>query len=227
MVQGIGERIRALRESKGLSQQAVAEALQIKRESINSWENGLRDLKTASIVALADYFGVSTDYLLGRTECKSPDIDVQAICEKTGLSEKAVSTLIELNTNDVIYYDLEEWEEVPEAMFADWKKRREVFFKLTNALLSFPMVQDFIFLCEDIERNVVARRNANAPVSIEIGKYRDSLPEKIKPFLVDPFAYLSYTEYEIYTSLTEISNQMTSTLQQEQGRSDDGETQSS
>ena len=224
MVQGIGERIRALRESKGLSQQAVAEALQIKRESINSWENGLRDLKTASIVALADYFGVSTDYLLGRTECKSPDIDVQAICKKTGLSEAAVSTLVDLKENDVIYYDLEEGEETPEAMFADWGQRKCTFFKLVNALLSFPVVTDYIYLCEDIERTVFFNGNAKATISKEIAKHRANLPDRIKPYLVDPYSYTKYAEYEVFTSLTELSNDLVETLQQEQGRGNDGET---
>lgn len=90
----IGRRIKALREGKKLTQQALAEELHLKRETINMWENGLRDLKTAAIVALADYFKVSTDYLLGRTECKSRDIVVQAICEKTNLSNEAVDKLL-------------------------------------------------------------------------------------------------------------------------------------
>lgn len=45
------------------------------------------------LTMLADFYGVTTDYLLGRTGVKSPDIDIQGIHEKTGLSEDAINQL--------------------------------------------------------------------------------------------------------------------------------------
>lgn len=47
------------------------------------------------LTMLADFYGVTTDYLLGRTGVKSPDIDIQEIHEKTGLSENAINKLKE------------------------------------------------------------------------------------------------------------------------------------
>lgn len=91
----IGERIKILREASGTTQQALADALHVKRETINMWENGGRDLKTGSICDLANYFDVSADYLLGRSNCKSADIPVQSICKMTGLSEDAINILME------------------------------------------------------------------------------------------------------------------------------------
>lgn len=58
-------------------------------------EDSTRTVQGEFLNAYADLFGCSVDYLLGRTGILSPDIDVQQICKKTGLSEKAVIKLID------------------------------------------------------------------------------------------------------------------------------------
>lgn len=60
--------LRDLRIKRGLSQADVARELGISRQSYNFYENGKRDPDTAMVKALAEFFGVSTDYLLGRDE---------------------------------------------------------------------------------------------------------------------------------------------------------------
>lgn len=133
-VSKIGERIRSLREEKGFTQQGLADSLHVKRETINMWENGFRDLKTGSVVLLADFFDVSADYLLGRTDCKSPDMDMQAVCKKTGLWPDAVDKLIAIQKEDknIIYgTDLEELlisDELPKEVF-------EAFSMCVNLLI--------------------------------------------------------------------------------------------
>lgn len=100
----IGERIKELREISGTTQQTLADALHVKRETINMWENGGRDLKTGYICDIADYFNISADYLLGRAECKTLDRDIQNACEVTGLSEEAIKVLNEYtlrNSGDI------------------------------------------------------------------------------------------------------------------------------
>lgn len=89
----IGDRIKSLRDETGTTQQALADALHVKRETINMWENGGRDLKTGSICDLAKFFNVSADYLLGLTEYKTTDQNIKNVCEVTGLSECAISIL--------------------------------------------------------------------------------------------------------------------------------------
>lgn len=61
-------RIRQLREDKELTQEELAKVLGISRATLASWEIGRRepDFETAS--KIADFFGVSVDYLLGRTD---------------------------------------------------------------------------------------------------------------------------------------------------------------
>lgn len=62
----IGQRLKALRKGKGLSQQALGDALGITKVSICGYENGTRIPSLETFVMLADYFGVTTDYFLGR-----------------------------------------------------------------------------------------------------------------------------------------------------------------
>lgn len=65
-----GERMRLkeLRISKGISQLKLAMDLSMNQNSISRYENGQREADYATLIRIADYFDVSIDYLLGRTE---------------------------------------------------------------------------------------------------------------------------------------------------------------
>jgi len=62
------ERVRELRQEKGVKQREMADVLQIKLRSYQNYEGGERRPDYEGLVALADYFGVTTDYLLGRSD---------------------------------------------------------------------------------------------------------------------------------------------------------------
>lgn len=64
----INERIKELRNDKEISQQALAKAIGVSQKAIDYWERGVNEPKASYIILLADYFGVTADYLLGRTE---------------------------------------------------------------------------------------------------------------------------------------------------------------
>lgn len=59
--------MRDLREDHDLSQQAVADMLHMHRSVYRRYESGERETPAWVIVQLADFYRVSTDYLLGRT----------------------------------------------------------------------------------------------------------------------------------------------------------------
>ena len=67
------ERLKKARKRKGLKQREVAEYLQIGLRSYQNYEGGQRRPDYETLVALADYFAVTTDYLLGRTD--NPEIN--------------------------------------------------------------------------------------------------------------------------------------------------------
>ncbi len=62
------ERIKALRLENNLSQNALAKKIKSSQKIIDYWEEGASEPKATFIVALADCFGVTTDYLLGRED---------------------------------------------------------------------------------------------------------------------------------------------------------------
>lgn len=65
-------RLRDLREDSDLTQCALAEHLHIRQSTYSQYENGQRQMPLETLVALAEYFGTSTDYLLGLTDERVP-----------------------------------------------------------------------------------------------------------------------------------------------------------
>ena len=65
-------RIRDLREDKDLKQKEVADYLMCDQSLYSKYERGERPLPLEYANKLADYYGVSVDYLLGRTSIKIP-----------------------------------------------------------------------------------------------------------------------------------------------------------
>ena len=76
----VAERIKYLREQKGLTQADLAKQLGITRSSANAWEMGISVPSTQYIVELSNIFKVSTDYLLGVE--RSASISVAGLTEK-------------------------------------------------------------------------------------------------------------------------------------------------
>ena len=63
-------RIRELRKSMNLSQEALATILGTSQQAVSRMENGAYDIPTDLLVKMADSFNVTTDYILGRTDIK-------------------------------------------------------------------------------------------------------------------------------------------------------------
>lgn len=59
------ERLKELRQEKGLSIQKLAKEVQISSSSLCRWENCQADVKGSQLVTLAKHFGVTIDYLMG------------------------------------------------------------------------------------------------------------------------------------------------------------------
>lgn len=90
------ENLKLLRSAAGISQKALAEAIGISQQSINKYENHNIEPDIATLSRIADYFHVSIDYLVGRTNC--PQLPVSEgdarleedllLCRYRALSEK-------------------------------------------------------------------------------------------------------------------------------------------
>ena len=67
-MENFSERIKNRREERGLSQEALGAVIGVKRFSIYTYEKGRACPDMKGLIALADYFDVSLDYLTGRTD---------------------------------------------------------------------------------------------------------------------------------------------------------------
>ena len=59
------ERLKDLRIEKGVGQIELSKAINVSKGIISLWENGLREPKLSNLIALAQFFEVSMDYLVG------------------------------------------------------------------------------------------------------------------------------------------------------------------
>ena len=84
----VADRIRALREKKGLTQAELSRKLGVTRSSVNAWEMGISVSSTQCLVELTCIFGVSTDYLL--------NLDTTAFISVSGLNEDDIHLVYEL-----------------------------------------------------------------------------------------------------------------------------------
>ena len=66
-------RLKELRKKKGISQLRLATELNTTQNTISRYETGEREPGITELIKLADYFNVSVDYLIGRTE--NPNIN--------------------------------------------------------------------------------------------------------------------------------------------------------
>lgn len=64
------QRIKDLREDHDLTQEAISKKLNISQRSYSHFETGTRGIPTEILIKLADIYGVTLDYLVGRTDKK-------------------------------------------------------------------------------------------------------------------------------------------------------------
>ena len=85
--------ISSLLKERKITPGELADHLKVTRQTVSNYCLGQTTPSFQLLCKIADFFNVSTDYLLGRTETRSPDANIRAVCEFTGLSESAVNGL--------------------------------------------------------------------------------------------------------------------------------------
>lgn len=79
----LGNRIKRLRSARGLTQTELAVRLNMSKQAVSNWENDNIMPSIDMLMRLADFFGVTTDYLLERDE--------RCYLEITGLTDEQLS----------------------------------------------------------------------------------------------------------------------------------------
>jgi putative transcriptional regulator len=77
----IANNIANLRKAKGITQQQLAQSVNVSVQAVSKWENGISIPDTLVLVRIADFFNVSVDYLLCGTKIVCDDI-YEAIFDK-------------------------------------------------------------------------------------------------------------------------------------------------
>lgn len=75
MTEQFKERIKDLRLKNRMTGEELGKLVNVSKVSVWQWENGLNYPNNDILLKLADYFNVTTDYLLGRTDNPYPDIN--------------------------------------------------------------------------------------------------------------------------------------------------------
>lgn len=98
-VNKISKNIYNLRKSRNLNQDEVAKFLGCSRATVTNYENGRRTPDYNVLIKIANFYNVSTDYILGvEKELSTNDPEKKIACRYTGLSQNSIDILHELNT---------------------------------------------------------------------------------------------------------------------------------
>lgn len=151
----IGQRIYKLRLANNETQTALQNAVGVStREMVNHWESGSREVKASYLIAIAEHYGVSTDYLLGLTDVANTNSSLRASAEYLGLDEG------------------------PATFLAEMKQGNSYSLKLINALLkltSFYRATNCLEMVSILERSKTEEDRKNPSAFNERCKAIDSL----------------------------------------------------
>lgn len=75
------DKIKSERKKLGLTQGQLAKKLETSRQNITNWEAGYNIPSVDLVNKLSDFFGCSTDYLLGKTECRNAEKELNKLKE--------------------------------------------------------------------------------------------------------------------------------------------------
>ncbi|EIJ79173.1 immunity repressor protein [Bacillus methanolicus PB1] len=92
----IGDRLKKLRGKR--SQEEIAQKIGISRARLSHYETGRSEPDSETLKKLADFYGVSTDYLLGSENAKKPSDDLPPLTEK---DERDIARDLEKMLNDL------------------------------------------------------------------------------------------------------------------------------
>jgi len=119
-------RLRDLLDAPGMNQSKLADHIGVTRQAISAWSLGISLPDIEKFGLIADFFDVSTEFLLGRTDISKPDATKQALAKYLCLSEAAIDEIrrlqnihLEQNIENDFKFTLKEPEPLTE-VFSKW-----------------------------------------------------------------------------------------------------------
>ncbi|QSB48802.1 helix-turn-helix domain-containing protein [Parageobacillus toebii] len=108
----VGDRIRELREGRNWSQREFAKRVGINYSVVNRIELGKRSVEDHELAKIADVFGVTTDYLLGRTD--NPNPPEESKDKELGTLARINQLIKEYGIEQMGFFDIEKWKSLSE-----------------------------------------------------------------------------------------------------------------
>lgn len=98
----VEETLKNLRLEKNLTQGELSRCLngELSQQKISDLENGEKKISADVVSIYAEFFNVSADYILGLSNIRSTDVNVQTCSKTLGLNEKIIDYFISLNSSD-------------------------------------------------------------------------------------------------------------------------------
>ena len=97
------DRLIKLRKELNLTQEELAKKIGYTRTAVSAWEIGRNEPSNADTIKLAEYFNVSTDYLLGKTDIKNPGKQIDDVLNEAmiGMSKEEYGKLTETQKKQI------------------------------------------------------------------------------------------------------------------------------
>ena len=119
-------------------QEEIAKRIGTSRQNIGNWLSGKAKPDIYSLAKIAKEYEISTDWILGLTDIKSPQTDIRLICRYTGLSEESVNSLhnfTDSGDGDMLYSSKEN--EILNAVLSN-----EKFYKIISSICFITLFSD-------------------------------------------------------------------------------------
>ena len=131
--QEFASRLRDLLHQPDMNQSKLADHIGVTRQAISAWSLGISLPDIEKFGLIADFFGVSTEFLLGRTDVSKPDATKQALAEYLCLSEAAIDEIkrlqsmhLEQNMENDFKLTVKEPEPLTE-VFSEWLSTADLY----------------------------------------------------------------------------------------------------
>ncbi len=157
-------KLRELLKARNITHASLASHLNVSRQSISQYCDGSTQPNIETIIKIAEFFNVSTDFLFGLSGVESTEPATQSLCESLGLSEIAVNYLRQdSNISKVINY-LANQHAISCQSWTEWEQGAPedvVIYSL------FDLLNDFLSICDSCN-DVRVSLSSHHSISMEI-----------------------------------------------------------
>ena len=173
-------RLRELLDRKRGGQKELARHLGKTSQAVGYYKDGSTLPDCGVLASIADFYGVSTDYLLGRTDVASPDVTSQAASRRYGLSEESLRTLEDLSDVETWGLELllqsEHLRELLRSVGNCYASRQEIAFE--EALVSVNHSDVITLYDMEVQETDDGKKQALASVRVELSRLQKKIRQQ-------------------------------------------------